>query len=279
MNIKYIAKKENMANNISGTKMTVGENAVVSLDSTWCDVNKNSPFSRIYFILDGSGEITVNGEKVFLQPGNVYFIPIGSDMEYRCDEQLVKLYFHINLIDCNGFDVFDGMKNTVIVKKGMEYVRSVVEAYSENTYTALLQLKRCLYEIIERASTEGGIAEKQLVSYSYHVACAMDYIKNNLSIKLDNSSIAQKLFVSESFLSKRFKAEVGITIGQYIDKLVFFSAQQQLLNRELSIHEISTSLGFCDQFYFSRRFRQFFGCSPAVYRKYYISGSVNNTIL
>ena len=144
-----------MADNIAGTKLSIGENAVVSLDSTWCDVNKNSPFSRIYFILDGSGEIVVNGTKTVLEPGNVYFIPIGSDVEYKCDKHLEKLYFHVNLIDCNGFDVFDGMKNTVTLKCGMEYVRSAANAYSENTYTALLKLNSYIYEIIEQASAEG----------------------------------------------------------------------------------------------------------------------------
>lgn len=279
MNITYIAKKEHIAANIADTNISLGENAIVSLDSTWDDESKNAPFSRIYFIIEGSGEINVNGNKTLLEPGKIYFIPIGSDMQYSCNDRLLKLYFHINIIDRNGFDIFEGMKNVVITDRDVDYIKDIAKAYTENTYGALLKLKSCLYKILEQAYCESGVAPKQLVSYSRHVSDAMEYIKNNLSIKLDNRSIAQELFVSESFLSKRFKAEVGITIGQYIDKLVFFSAQQQLLNKELSIHEISASLGFCDQFYFSRRFRQLFGCSPAVYRKYYISGSVNNTVL
>ncbi len=275
MNITYIAKKEHVAANIADTNISLGENAIVSLDSTWNDESKNAPFSRVYFIIEGLGEINVNGNKTLLEPGKIYFIPIGSDMQYRCNGHLLKLYFHMNIINRNGLDIFDGIKNVVTIDHGAQYITDVVEAYNKNTYASLLKLKRCLYEIAEQAYCESGAEQKPLVSYSHHISCAMEYIKNNLSIKLDNRSIAQKLFVSESFLSKHFKAEVGISIGHYIDKLIFFSARQQLLEKELSIHEISTSLGFCDQFYFSRRFRKLFGCSPDAYRKYYTKGKVN----
>ncbi len=275
MNITYIAKKEHISENITDANIFLGENAIVSLDSSWNDENKNAPFSRVYFIIEGWGEISVNGKKTLLEPGKIYFIPIGSDMQYKCNDRLLKLYFHMNVIDRNGFDIFEGAKNVVIIDRGIDYIKDITKAYTENTYRALLKLKSCLYKIIEEAYSESEVVQKQLVSYSHHVSAAMEYIKNNLSIKLDNRSIAQELFVSESFLSKHFKAEVGITIGQYIDKLVFFSAQQQLLEKELSIHEISSALGFCDQFYFSRRFRKLFGCSPAVYRKYYINSKIN----
>ena len=48
---------------------------------------------------------------------------------------------------------------------------------------------------------------------------------------------------------------------------VFIQAKKLLANEQLSIAEISTRLGFCDQFYFSRRFKQKFGETPSSFRK------------
>lgn len=104
-------------------------------------------------------------------------------------------------------------------------------------------------------------------NYSEFVVKTIEYIRKNLSIQLSGSFLSDRLFVSESFLLKKFKLEVGITLGKYIDDLVFFKAENLLLTTRLSIGEISNLLGFCDQFYFSRRFSEKYGEAPQRYRK------------
>ena len=56
-------------------------------------------------------------------------------------------------------------------------------------------------------------------------------------------------------------------MGAYIDDLVMYSAQRRLLHTDLSVNEVSETLGFCDQFYFSRYFKRRCGESPLKYRK------------
>ncbi len=80
-------------------------------------------------------------------------------------------------------------------------------------------------------------------------------------------NIADSLFMSKNTLAKNFRREVGIPIGKYIDKQVFFEAEILLTKSPMSVKEISGALGFCDQFYFSRRFRQLFEETSLAYRK------------
>ena len=75
------------------------------------------------------------------------------------------------------------------------------------------------------------------------------------------------MFVSESTLVKLFRKEVGVPLGAYIDDLVFFRAEVLLSETQMSLRDISSSLGFCDQFYFSRRLSQRHGESPRAYRR------------
>lgn len=96
------------------------------------------------------------------------------------------------------------------------------------------------------------------------------YIQNNLTLQLSGEQIAQALFTSPSHLYKRFKAETGISLGAYQDKLIFYRATLLLAERQLSLKEISQQLGFCDQYYFSRRFKAQIGMTPSSYRKQHL---------
>lgn len=58
-----------------------------------------------------------------------------------------------------------------------------------------------------------------------------------------------------------------MTVGEYIDQMVFYDAQIMLIESDKTIEEISQYYGFCDRFYFSKRFKQLFTNTPAEYRK------------
>ena len=103
--------------------------------------------------------------------------------------------------------------------------------------------------------------------YSPVIQKTIDYIRINLSVQLTAKEIAGQLYICESTLLKKFRKEVGVTLGSYIDDLIFFNAEKMLLKTKWSINQISETLGFCDQFYFSRRFKQKYGQTPLDYRK------------
>jgi AraC-like DNA-binding protein len=114
---------------------------------------------------------------------------------------------------------------------------------------------------------EHTISHLPISEYSPVVQSTIDYIQLNLSLKLTSTYLAERLFISESTLCKKFRKEVGITIGKYIDDLIFFNAEKMLVKSDWSVNRIAKNLGFCDQFYFSRRFKQHYGKTPLQYRK------------
>ena len=104
-------------------------------------------------------------------------------------------------------------------------------------------------------------------NYSQEVLQAISYMQNNVNLQLTTNQISQAVFTSPNRLHKIFKAETGMTIGAYLDRLVLFRATQLLKDPKTSIGEISRQLGFCDQYYFSRRFKNQFGQTPSEFRK------------
>ena len=81
------------------------------------------------------------------------------------------------------------------------------------------------------------------------------------------TDIANTLGVNHSYLSRRFKAEKGITITKYINTQRINLAKRLLLNKELNISEIAFNVGFGSIQHFQRIFRDVEDCSPSEYRK------------
>lgn len=55
--------------------------------------------SRIYFIIEGEGEFTVNGEKTIGIKGDVIVIPPNATYSYHATKPVLKLVLFMDLID------------------------------------------------------------------------------------------------------------------------------------------------------------------------------------
>ena len=96
---------------------------------------------------------------------------------------------------------------------------------------------------------------------------AIQFMQQNLSASLSLEQIAQSVYRSTSFFSKKFKEDTGYAPIEYYNQLRIQKACQLLRFSTLRIGEIAAQLGIYDSFYFSRLFKQQTGMSPSEYRK------------
>ncbi len=94
-----------------------------------------------------------------------------------------------------------------------------------------------------------------------------DYLDKNLSQDISLEDAADYAGVSSFYLSKLFKEEKGETFINFISDKRLEKARQLLADTELSIKEITAEVGYNDQNYFSRIFKNKYGLSPKEYRK------------
>ncbi len=83
---------------------------------------------------------------------------------------------------------------------------------------------------------------------------------------LDNKRAAELCGMSHRSLSRKLASE-GMSIGSALDTLKCDAARSMLLNTELKIAEIATSLGYTDPTSFTRSFKRWTGMSPFEYRR------------
>lgn len=95
------------------------------------------------------------------------------------------------------------------------------------------------------------------------------FIKEHLSCNLSLRTIAEEVFLSESYLSKLFKQEMNMNLMQYINQCRVREAEKILASSHESVDAIGRRLGYHRTSYFCKIFKQYTGETPHAYRKKY----------
>ena len=103
--------------------------------------------------------------------------------------------------------------------------------------------------------------------YSHIVSEIIEQAELNLSHEILLSYFAEEYGVSESYLSKKFKKETGLTFGSYIAKKRCEKAALLLKETALQVQEISNYVGYPDNNYFIKVFKKMYNMTPSEYRK------------
>ena len=99
------------------------------------------------------------------------------------------------------------------------------------------------------------------------VAAAMAFLIENLALPLTLAGVASAVGLSVSRLSHRFKDEVGITPGQFLEHERLARASQLLQFTTRPIAAIAEEVGFASPIHFSLRFKKAFALSPREFRQ------------
>lgn len=106
---------------------------------------------------------------------------------------------------------------------------------------------------------------------SNYLERARDYVRKHYREKLYLDEIAAALGISPSYLSKLFKKESGQCLQDFINEERVYRAGNLLVYSDLSLPEIAVYVGFPNQSYFGKIFRQIKNMTPKTYRDRYRS--------
>ncbi len=95
---------------------------------------------------------------------------------------------------------------------------------------------------------------------------AIKYIKKNYKSVITAETLANEVNLSPVYFSHLFKKQIGMNMTDYITEYRIELAKRDLVETERSIYEIAVDVGFQDQRYFSKRFKQVVGMTPTEYR-------------
>ncbi len=92
---------------------------------------------------------------------------------------------------------------------------------------------------------------------------AQAYICTHSTLQLNRWQVAANVNVSEDYLTRIFKKELGLSPWDYLNRYKVWLAGRLLRNTGMSVNEVSIATGFQDQAYFCRVFKKIKGYSPS----------------
>lgn len=256
--------------------MNVLDARYARLDASW-NLRFCSSFTRVYLVTEGMGRLRWAGGEVTMRPGCIYLVPAGLEFSTACPERMEKLYFHINILRYNKYDLFEGHPNIITLTDCQEVIGAARRQIEQDDIHSAFALKLLLWETVSRAVAQEGIAWGGIEVYSRRIKMVMQQVESAVRASLDGDEplgrrlsieeISAKTHYTPAALQKEFRAQVGMPLRRYINDRILVAAEHELRTGNRSLHDISNRLGFCDQFYFSRCFSARYGLSPREYRQ------------
>lgn len=144
-----------------------------------------------------------------------------------------------------------------ITQRAVQRIYTVSDMEEQLRYTSTMILE--LTEAVRRSRYRTG-------SYSEAIARATEFLSLNYSQKIELSQLAARVGLSETYLCRAFKKEVGMTVTGYIANLRCTQAAELLRSTSNSIQEISGYVGYPDSNYFVKVFKKQYRMTPSDYR-------------
>ncbi|AYB42863.1 response regulator transcription factor [Paenibacillus lautus] len=95
----------------------------------------------------------------------------------------------------------------------------------------------------------------------------LEYIQDHYADPITLTEVARQFHFNASYLSSYFASYNGEGFSEYLNKIRLEKAMELLLTTELTISEISASVGYSDQSYFTKVFKKQTGISPSQFRR------------
>jgi AraC-like DNA-binding protein/quercetin dioxygenase-like cupin family protein len=231
----------------------------------------------IHHVLDGKGTFQCMGSKYDIGPGQSFIVFPGELIRYDSDSEAPWRYRWI---------AFKGtLADQLLSELGISQHHPVVQPVNPRRTAA--QFHR-MEQVLKRADTSsdlesGGIIRIVLAGYvkedraplpagkavhspsEEQVERAIRWLTLQYAQPISIQHIAQALGYHRTHLSKLFKQYTGISPMQYLLKIRMDRAKL-LLQEELTVEQVASSVGFADSLYFSKQFKKWHGCTPSEYR-------------
>ena len=236
---------------------------ITNSDPNYCVIRRRSHNYVLEYVRSGKGYIEINDEKFVVNAGDAYLLYpetiqkywvnfVGSDIDRVLDALKIKDISHFP--KCNLMSYFIQLYS--LEESYMNSLDFSYYAYS-TIISMLVEMKKSIV-----ANKKGSdIADR-----------IKEIIDNHISENIKVLDICDELKMCKSSIINIFKNKYLITPNQYKNIKKMDVAKSMLLNENISIKQISISLGFIDQYHFSNSFKKQFQMYPSEFRKMHFKG-------
>ena len=230
------------------------------------------PFDSLYIIQSGEFISKSDGVTNTYKSGDVIFFP--AEMEFK--RYILKpLVFHFIWLTQNPDSEFKFVLPTgKLVFKDNKRLQSTLQSFSCTSLISSVTAdfhQHLLDDIIYQYYIETQLAFNGNGYYrevdDTVLVDIINYMKDNISQKLNLQQLSQRFGITGSGLIWKFKNKLNSTPIEYFISMRIQLAKHLLSETDMSLQKIAVQCGFDNVYYFSNIFKKRLGVSPSVYRK------------
>ena len=178
------------------------------------------------------------------------------EKKYRTDKQFSEMYVKFVFSS-----ILKELYDTMMASGEKGLSREVDRLYRCRTIQEVL-------EITEQAIREfEEHLKEQNHGFRDEVTKVKSYIYHHYEEELSAEMLAAKVCLSPGYLSHVFKQETGVNLNRFIRECRMKKAKELLETTNLKIVQIARQVGFSNNSYFCKSFREYFGDTPESCRK------------
>ena len=237
-------------------------------DNTYYQARKNSDVTVLEYVESGEGTVKVNGINYTVRAGDVYLLPLYTNHIYYSGSKEPWVKYFINIRGELPVKLIESynLQN--------QYVFRHINA--QDLFTEIFETAAAPIDELYRQELFASLFLRVLIRLKQHIDVSEPYseagviksiIDNSIGKIYSIKELSEMVNRSKDYIIKNFTAAYGVTPHNYIINKKIDTAKIFLTNTELSIMEISISLGYNNVEYFSTQFKKLCGISPQQYRK------------
>lgn len=235
---------------------------------------------ELLMVLDGSIEITIDGECYLLKDEDIILINSNNIHEIHSENAtMIALQLDLSRISQFGdnleelvFDCNSALQKDTGKFDGIRFViATMIKENSHNTKGSEYRNYSLCYFLVSELLIHFQIPATENVKkqrkYMTRLTRIINYIQTHYAENFTLSDLAASEGLSVPYLSNFFDKHMGINFSSYYVNIKLEHAVSDLLSTNDSIESIAMRNGFTESHSFVRSFKKHYGMLPSTYRK------------
>ena len=233
---------------------------------------------ELYYLVSGETKYFVGEEIFHLLPGDFIFVPRQvihqTDSENCLHNERILMSFEDAIFDEGTHPLLEKLSECKLIHIPANKAYLVqdlltklqIEANREDEYRETL-MKLYILELLALLCRLKYDYTPQISESEKLINAIADYIRENYSQELSLSVLSKQFALSESCLSRKFKAVSGFGLNEFITSVRIHNAERLLAQGDLPVTRVAELCGYSDSNYFAAVFKKIKGMSPVKYGK------------
>lgn len=236
---------------------------------------------ELFYLLSGHFEVKIDDAVYQMKKGDILLINANKRHTLAAKGELLmarfEIDFHLLAEQLGSMQLLFWCNSVIDKNEAFQELRilldKIIDRYFEQENKDALRMNALYYEtlyvlagnfLVKSDDIRLNVEDSQ---DRVRIRQIQNYIQANYQSQISLNDLADRLFLSNAYLSKYIKKHLGLTFMEYLNNVRLFHAVDELLYSKKNITHIAMDNGFPTSAAFTKAFRDVHGESPSEYRE------------